>query len=203
MTSFKKKKFDEDMVELEIKDAETEKDAKKEKKEKEKIESVGMVEMFKFSDGVDKFLLFAGIFFAIACGAIFPVMFVVFGDVSNVFSQKDMNLTSDAQFMDQVLDFVWKMCAVGGAMWFTHYVFVACLNYTAERQILRIRKQFFAAVLKQDIGWYDTTTTAEFASRMTEDLNKMQDGMGEKIGMLIRFITTGLASPGFVILNLS
>ena len=42
--------------------------------------------------------------------------------------------------------------------------------------------------LNSSVLWtrYDTTTTAEFASRMTEDLNKMQDGMGEKVGMLIR-----------------
>ena len=29
---------------------------------------------------------------------------------------------------------------------------------------------------------------------MTEDLNKIQDGIGEKMGMLVRFITTFLGS---------
>ena len=33
----------------------------------------------------------------------------------------------------------------------------------------------------QDLSWYDVTATGDFASRMTEDLNKMQDGMGEKV----------------------
>jgi hypothetical protein len=32
-------------------------------------------------------------------------------------------------------------------------------------------------VLKQDIAWYDTTTTNDFASRMTDDLNKLQAGL--------------------------
>ena len=77
-------------------------------------------------------------------------------------------------------------------MWVSHYIFVACLNYAAERQVLKVRKMFFKAVLKQDITWYDTTTTSEFATRMTEDLNKLQDGIGEKIGMLVRFTVTGL-----------
>ncbi|MFN9944772.1 MAG: ABC transporter transmembrane domain-containing protein [bacterium] len=36
------------------------------------------------------------------------------------------------------------------------------------------RKDFFKAVLRQDISWYDTNTTTDFASRMTEDLNKAQ-----------------------------
>ena len=194
MSSFKKKKFDGDVIEMEMKEEDLEKDGKEKKKKDEKVESVGMLELFKFADGVDKLFLFIGVLFSIVCGGIFPLMFVVFGEVSDVLSQKDAGVTSDDKFMDQVLDFVWKMSAIGGGMWVAHYVFVASLNYTAERQILRIRKEFFAAVLKQDLGWYDTTTTAEFASRMTEDLNKMQDGMGEKVGMLIRFISTGLLS---------
>ena len=50
------------------------------------------------------------------------------------------------------------------------------------------------AVLRQDIAWYDTNTTSDFASKMTEDLNKIQDGIGEKMGMLVRFIVTFLGS---------
>jgi ATP-binding cassette, subfamily B (MDR/TAP), member 1 len=42
-------------------------------------------------------------------------------------------------------------------------------------------------VLKQDISWYDTNTTNDFASRMTDDLNKLQEGIGEKLAMLCFF----------------
>ena len=55
----------------------------------------------------------------------------------------------------------------------------------------KIRKEFLAAVLRQDISWFDTNTTSDFASRMTEDLNKVQDGMGEKVGMMLRFVFAG------------
>jgi hypothetical protein len=30
------------------------------------------------------------------------------------------------------------------------------------------RGMFLKSILKQNIGWYDTTTTTDFASRMTE-----------------------------------
>ena len=49
-------------------------------------------------------------------------------------------------------------------------------------------------MLRQDIAWFDTNTTSDFASRMTEDLNKVQDGMGEKVGMMLRFIFAGLTA---------
>ena len=51
--------------------------------------------------------------------------------------------------------------------------------------------------LRQDVGWYDTTTTSDFATKMTEDLNKIQDGIGEKLGMIVRFVVTFLGSVGF------
>ena len=41
---------------------------------------------------------------------------------------------------------------------------------------------------------FDTNTTSDFASRMTEDLNKVQDGMGEKVGMMLRFVFAGLTA---------
>ena len=44
--------------------------------------------------------------------------------------------------------------------------------------------------MKQDISWYDTNTTNDFASRMTDDLNKLQEGIGEKIAMLCFFSGT-------------
>ena len=69
-------------------------------------------------------------------------------------------------------------------------------NQTSEENSKNvwIRTKFLEAVLRQDIAWYDTNTTSDFASKMTEDLNKIQDGIGEKMGMLVRFIVTFLGS---------
>ena len=60
--------------------------------------------------------------------------------------------------------------------------------------MFRIRTLFLKAVLRQDIGWYDTHPTGSFASRMADDLSKLQDGIGEKIGMFIYFMTIFAAS---------
>merc|ERR1719189_3504923 len=91
-------------------------------------------------------------------------------------------------------NFAIRISLIGLGILITHYIFVAAFNYSAERQVWRIRKEFLAAVLRQDIAWFDTNTTSDFASRMTEDLNKVQDGMGEKVGMMLRFIFAGLTA---------
>lgn len=45
---------------------------------------------------------------------------------------------------------------------------VDLLNVAASRQIARVRKMFLRAVLRQDMTWYDTNTSTNFASRITE-----------------------------------
>ncbi|CAG0912521.1 unnamed protein product [Notodromas monacha] len=74
------------------------------------------------------------------------------------------------------------------------YLSVFMLNAAAENQVFRIRSLFLKGVLRQDIGWYDTHQTGDFASRVTEDLNKLQEGIGEKVGMFAFFMTVFVAS---------
>lgn len=60
-------------------------------------------------------------------------------------------------------------CAVGAV---AQLIFAALsiqiLNYSAQKQITKIRKLFLESILRQDMTWYDTNTTENFAVRMTE-----------------------------------
>ena len=47
---------------------------------------------------------------------------------------------------------------------------------------------------RQDIAWYDVNQTGDFASRISDDLTKLQEGIGEKIGMFLFFVTIFSAS---------
>ena len=75
MASFKKKKFDKDELEMDLKSTSSSESKKKKEKEKEKIETVGLLELFKFSDSVDKIFILLGVVNAVICGAVFPLMF--------------------------------------------------------------------------------------------------------------------------------
>lgn len=41
-------------------------------------------------------------------------------------------------------------------------------NYTALKQVTRIRTLFFGSLLRQEVGWYDTTKDTNFAARISE-----------------------------------
>ena len=70
--------------------------------------------------------------------------------------------------MDTLTRFGLGMIGMAFLMWFLSYIFVSCLNLAAANQVFRIRGKFIEAVLKQDVAWYDTNTSSDFASRMTE-----------------------------------
>ena len=184
----------------ESKDQDEKKDAKEkdEKKTEDKPETVGLGELFKFADGTDKLLLVVGVLSAILCGSLFSLMFIMFGDVTGVLATYMAPARGaedkDKIFLEGIIKFTIEICMLGLGIWVSHYLFVAAFNYSAERQVLRVRKEFLKAVLRQDLAWFDTNNTSDFATKLTEDLNKLQDGIGEKLGMLLRFIFAGLTA---------
>ena len=84
---------------------------KDETKEKKKVDTVGLFEMFKFADSVDKLLILSGLVFAAVAGSMFPIMFFIFGDLTNAFALQ--GIISDEEFMELVVSFIWKMCSIG------------------------------------------------------------------------------------------
>ncbi|ESO94117.1 hypothetical protein LOTGIDRAFT_145119, partial [Lottia gigantea] len=73
-----------------------------------------------------------------------------------------------------------------------------CFWFTAaERQAHRIRLAFFRNVMRQEIGWFDTNDSGELNSRLADDINKIQDGIGDKISSSIQWISAFIA--GFVV----
>ena len=60
-----------------------------------------------------------------------------------------------------------------------------------------MREQFLAAVLRQDVGWFDLGNSGELATRIKGDTLLVQQGIGEKLGLGVQFFATFVA--GFVI----
>ncbi|KAI4891630.1 hypothetical protein NFI96_007634 [Prochilodus magdalenae] len=68
---------------------------------------------------------------------------------------------------------------------------------TATRQTKRIREKYFHAVLHQQMAWFDTHPIGELNTRLTDDINTINDGLGDKIAIFVQFFCTFIA--GFVI----
>ena len=109
------KEFTEVKLDTVPKDAEkgekTDDEKKDDKKKAEKAETVGLVELFKYADKLDAFLVIFAVLNAIACGCIFSVMYVMFGDITDTLT----NYTPDNKqaFMDGAINFAIRISLVG------------------------------------------------------------------------------------------
>ncbi|XP_031794385.1 ATP-dependent translocase ABCB1 [Sarcophilus harrisii] len=77
------------------------------------------------------------------------------------------------------------------------YIQVSFWTLAAGRQVKKIRENFFHAIMRQEIGWFDIHDVGELNTRLADDVSKINDGIGDKIGMLFQAVATFLT--GFIV----
>uniref|UniRef100_A0A672QJA2 ABC-type xenobiotic transporter n=1 Tax=Sinocyclocheilus grahami TaxID=75366 RepID=A0A672QJA2_SINGR len=188
-------------------DVSSEKNGKEE--ENEKVEMVGTFEIFRYADGVDIFLMLLGTVMSIANGTVLPLMVIVFGDMTNSFvddtiAENLKNITlppSDNESLgEQMTRHAIYYSIMGFVVLFAAYMQVAFWTLAAGRQVKKLRKRFFHSIMKQEIGWFDVNETGQLNTRLTDDVYKINEGIGDKLGMLLQNLTTFLTGIiiGFV-----
>ncbi|KHJ86080.1 hypothetical protein OESDEN_14181 [Oesophagostomum dentatum] len=76
-----------------------------------------------------------------------------------------------------------------------HYFLVIASRNIAER----IRKEFVAAVLRQNAVWLDENNSGAITTQLNENIAQIEDGIGDKIGMLARGVFLFLSSAAFAL----
>ncbi|KAL1777610.1 multidrug resistance protein 1 isoform X2, partial [Sigmodon hispidus] len=189
------------------------KKSKKEKKEKKP--TVGIFGMFRYADWLDKLCMVLGTLAAIIHGISLPLLMLVFGHMTdsftkaesgippNITNQSDINSTqviSSSNLEEDMATYAYYYTGIGAAVLIVAYIQVSFWCLAAGRQIHKIRQQFFHAIMNQEIGWFDVHDVGELNTRLTDDVSKISDGIGDKIGMCFQSITTFLAAfvVGFI-----
>ncbi|XP_073438022.1 ATP-dependent translocase ABCB1 [Dendrobates tinctorius] len=174
-------------------------------KDKDKVEKpkVGSFTMFRYSGGVDRLLMLVGTLAAMAHGAGLPLMMLVFGDMTDSFVDFGKNMTHEEmieaanQFQEEMTTYAYYYSGLGFGVLLAGYIQVSFWTLAGGRQIKKIRKNFFHAVLRQEISWFDINDAGELNTRLTDDVQKINEGIGDKIAMLVQSLATFLT--GFII----
>ncbi|RLM73742.1 ABC transporter B family member 19-like [Panicum miliaceum] len=158
-------------------------------------QSVAFHELFGFADPLDWLLMAAGSAGAVVHGAAMPVFFLLFGELVNGFGKNQHNLRRMTD--EYSLYFVY----LGLVVCASSYLEIACWMYTGERQVGALRRRYLEAVLRQDVGFFDTDArTGDVVFSVSTDTLLVQDAIGEKVGNFIHYLATFLAGlvVGFV-----
>uniref|UniRef100_A0AAQ4S1Y7 ATP-binding cassette sub-family B member 5 n=1 Tax=Gasterosteus aculeatus aculeatus TaxID=481459 RepID=A0AAQ4S1Y7_GASAC len=184
------------------------KDKKKEKEKEPKLPMVGPIDVFRFAKGLDILLILAGTVCAIANGVTLPLMCIVFGDMtdslvtsaSGQINSTNITIPRNSTLEDEMTKYAISYTILGFVVLVVAYGQVAFWTLSAGRQAKRIRTLFFHRIMQQDIGWFDVSETGELNTRLTDDVYKIQEGIGDKAGKLIQAFSTFITAftIGFV-----
>jgi ABC-type multidrug transport system fused ATPase/permease subunit len=93
------------------------------------------------------------------------------------------------------------LVAIGCVSIILGYFQVAFWSMPAERQAKAIRQNLFRSILRKEITYFDTHKTGELNTKLTDDIDKIHDGIGDKLGSTAQFVSsciTGLALGTFI-----
>ncbi|NXP20086.1 MDR1 protein, partial [Scytalopus superciliaris] len=180
---------------------------------------------FCYADWVDVLLMVVGLIAAAANGTGMPLMIIVFGEMTNSFvlsgvesNGKKLKLDFSTYWLytsvnssscpsvpgvdieGEMTKFAYYYVGIGFAVLILSTIQVWTFLVAATRQTARIRQKFFFAVLHQEMAWFDTTQIGMLNTRLTEDINTIHQGIGDKICIFLQFFATFLAGViiGFI-----
>nr|XP_032517288.1 ATP-dependent translocase ABCB1-like [Danaus plexippus plexippus] len=93
-----------------------------------------------------------------------------------------------------VQDFAIYNSVVGAIIVVCSYIATVLMNISAYNQVYKIRQEYLKAALNQDFEYFDTHQTGDFASKVTSDVIKLEDGIGEKLATFVYYQVTFLSS---------
>ena len=149
----------------------------------EELEPVPLSTIFSFSSFEDRALVAASFFAAICSGANQPAQLIIFGNILDAFNDPDPDKAT------RMINFL-ALCYLFVAlqMFATSFTQTACISAAAGRQTKHIRERYFAALLRQDVGYFDRNDAGSLAASVMESTRLVEDGIGEKMALSVQFI---------------
>ncbi|KAI8806224.1 P-loop containing nucleoside triphosphate hydrolase protein [Cladochytrium replicatum] len=166
--------------------------------------SVGLLEIFRFATATDRILIIIACIFSLAMGALAPAAITVFGRFLNGNSS---TFAATSVCVDGVLEppidwelnnstillFVYFGISMAVAGYFSQMLWII----TGENQTRVIRETYVKAILRQDLGWFDSANDGSLTTRLAQDTQLIQEGISEKFGIMLQSISQFVA--GFTI----
>ncbi|KIM92690.1 hypothetical protein OIDMADRAFT_62313 [Oidiodendron maius Zn] len=156
---------------------------------------VTFVTLYRYATFNDKLIISLSAVCAIVGGAVLPLMvFRNFGHLAGVFQGYFNGMITRPEFNSKLNHTT------------LYFIYLAIADatvgfiYTGEHITQKIREQYLAAVLRQNIAFFDKLGAGEITTRITADTNLVQEGISEKISLTLTAIATFITAfvIGFV-----
>ncbi|KAK1876716.1 Bile salt export pump [Dissostichus eleginoides] len=90
----------------------------------------------------------------------------------------------------EMTNFALYYVGIGAAVFVLGYFQISLWVTSAARQIQLIRNLYFRQVMRMEIGWFDCTSVGELNTRMSDDINKINDAIADQVAIFLQRFTT-------------
>ncbi|USP78805.1 ABC multidrug transporter mdr1 [Curvularia clavata] len=147
--------------------------------------TISYFSLFRYATAKDKVIMGLALIASIAAGAVMPLMTLVYGNFAGSFTSFSVDAVAAAQFQHQINQFTLYFVYLGIGSFVTSYVSIVGFSYTGERITRTIRELYLRAIFRQNIAFFDFLGSGEVTTRISSDMNLVQDGIGQKIGLFV------------------
>ncbi|XP_016324334.1 bile salt export pump-like [Sinocyclocheilus anshuiensis] len=90
----------------------------------------------------------------------------------------------------EMTKFAFYYVGIGVGVLILSYFQIALWVSAAARQIQRIRKMYFRKIMCMEIGWFDCNSVGELNTRISDDINKINNAIADQVSIFIERIST-------------
>ncbi|XP_052753334.1 ATP-dependent translocase ABCB1-like [Galleria mellonella] len=162
------------------------------------VPSISFFTLYRFASTKDIIYIVTALLCSVVSGCMMPVTMILFSNISQSMVDYEMSLKKgipeDDVFLDSLRFFALWNSAAGLVFVVLSYIATVLMNIAAFNQIYKIRQEYLKAALNQDFGYVDTHQMGDFAAKMSSDVIKLEDGIGEKVATSIFYLTCSVSS---------
>ncbi|KAH9878207.1 hypothetical protein J1614_003424 [Plenodomus biglobosus] len=147
--------------------------------------TVGYFALFRYASRNDIIIMIIALIASIAAGAVMPLMTLVYGNFAGSFTSFSVDATAATNFQNQINTFTLYFVYLGIGSFVTSYISIIGFSYTGERITQQIRELYLRAIFRQNIAFFDFLGSGEITTRISSDMNLVQDGIGQKIALFV------------------
>ncbi|KAK0409791.1 hypothetical protein QR680_004760 [Steinernema hermaphroditum] len=163
-------------------------------KEKLTAKPVSFLQLFRFATRQERLYAALGVFFSFICGAVQPILLVISGVMVDVLMMDDS--FHSTELWNRGMTFVAIFFALGVVILFVAFLQYYLLKHASFNVASSIRKLYIQSILRQEAAWMDTQKAGTLISQLNENIDRVRDGIGDKIGLLVRSTTTYIVCIG-------
>ncbi|KAI0543576.1 P-loop containing nucleoside triphosphate hydrolase protein [Xylaria curta] len=163
--------------------------------------NAGITTLYRYASKNDIMIIIISALASIAAGAALPLATIVFGSIQSSFQGFFLGQISSSEFTHHVSSLILRFVYLAIAEFVTTYVGTVGFIYTGERISAKIRQHYLQSCIRQNIGYFDKLGAGEVTTRITDDMNLVQEGISEKVSVTLTSLAAFVSAfvIGFVL----